>query len=191
MAHRPIGSENRSGTIDGAAPAPQSKATSRSRFPLGIPRRQAEDLVLEEAHRALAELEAGRKPRFGDPNEAAQRQTITERLAAIEERLAAPAPAKIGHNHPPEPIEADQASTTAEVRDASRAISQEVAKSKPDVAEVARRTTVLAGVARRLRAAGGGIADFGKRVKDKAQDKAAELVATTLVGGGCNATAGS
>lgn len=139
---------------------------------------------MEEAHRALAELEAGRKPRFGDPNEAAQRQTITERLAAIEERLAALAPAKIGHNHPPEPIEADQASTTAEVRDASRAISQEVAKSKPDVAEVARRTTVLAGVARRLRAAGGGIADFGKRVNDKAQDKAAELIATTLVGGG-------
>lgn len=61
---------------------------------------------------------------------------------------------------------------------------EEVAKSKPDVAEVARRTTVLAGVARRLRATGGGVAGFGKRVKDKAQDKAAEIVATAIVGGG-------
>lgn len=163
-----------------ASAARQIEAIRRDRDPAP----EADVLVLEEAHRALAELEAGRKPRFGDPNEAAQRQTIIERLAAIEERLAALAPAKIGHNHPPEPIEADQASTTAEARDASRSIAQEVAKSKPDVAEVARRTTVLAGVARKLRTAGGGVTDFGKRVKDKAQDKAAEIVATAVVGGG-------
>ncbi|WP_191082771.1 hypothetical protein [Roseococcus microcysteis] len=148
------------------------------------PAPEADVLVSEEAQRALVELEAGRKPRFGDLNEIAQRQTIIERLAAIEERLSALAPAKIGHNQPPEPIEADQVSPILEARDASRTIAVEVAKAKPDVAEVARRTTILAGMARKLRAAGGGVADFGKRVKDKAHDKAAEIVATAVVGGG-------
>ena len=85
-------------------------------------------LVSEEAQRALVELEAGRKPRFGDLNEIAQRQTIIERLAAIEERLSALAPAKIGHNQPPEPIEADQVSPILEARDASRTIAVGPAK---------------------------------------------------------------
>lgn len=148
------------------------------------PAPDADVLVLEESHRVLAELGAGRKPRFGDPNEAAQRQTIIERLAAIEERLAALAPAKIGHNHPPESIDAGAEPTIDnEAQGASRAIAEEIAKPKPDVAAVARRTTILAGAARRLRAAGAGVASFGKRVKDKTQDKAAEIVATTVVSG--------
>lgn len=70
------------------------------------------------------------------------------------------------------------------VATANRRCSNSARSTKPDVAEVARRTTVLAGVARKLRTAGGGVTDFGKRVKDKAQDKAAEIVATAVVGGG-------
>ena len=145
----------------------------------------AAEQALEEAHRVLTALEAGQKPRFGDPNEAAQRQTIHDRLTAIEERLAALVPAKIGHNQPPEPIESEVSATDAkEVRDASQAIAREVAKTEPNVVEVARRTTILASVAQRMRLAGGGAARFGKQVKEKAQDKAAEIVATAVLGSG-------
>ncbi len=89
--------------------------------------------------------------------------------------VAALAPPQIGHNHPPGPVEAETpAGVAKEVQDASRAISREVAKRRPDVAEVARRTTVLAGAARRLRAAGTAAASFGKQVTAKVKDKAAE-----------------
>lgn len=44
--------------------------------------------------------------------------------------------------------------------------------------------TVLAGAARRLLKTGGGPPAFGKRVKDKAWDKAAEIVAPALIRGG-------
>ncbi len=99
--------------------------------------------------------------------------------------VAALAPPQIGHNHPPGPVEAETpAGVAKEVQDASRAISREVAKRRPDVAEVARRTTVLAGAARRLRAAGTAAASFGKQVTAKVKDKAAEAAAAAVAGGG-------
>jgi hypothetical protein len=145
----------------------------------------ADTRALAEARRALAALDTGAKPRFGDPNEAEQRQAIIERLAAIEARLAALAPPQIGHNHPPEPVEAEApAGPVKDARDASRAIAQEVSKRRPDVAEVARRTTVLAGAAQRLRAAGAAAAGLGKQVADKVKDKAVEAAAAAVAGGG-------
>jgi putative restriction endonuclease len=141
--------------------------------------------ALTEAKRALTALDAGAKPRFGDPNEAEQRLAILERLAAIEARLVALTPPQIGHNNPPESMEADTPTGAAkQVQDASKAIAIEVSKNKPDVAEVARRTTVLAGAARRLRAAGAAATGFGKQVTDKVKDKAAEIAATAAVGSG-------
>ena len=145
----------------------------------------ADTRALTEARRALAALDAGAKPHFGDPNEAEQRRAIIERLAAVEARLAALTPPQIGHNHPPEPVEAEApAGPMKDARDASRAIAQEVSKRRPDVAEVARRTTVLAGAARRLRAAGAAAAGLGKQVTDKVKDKAVEAAAAAVAGGG-------
>jgi hypothetical protein len=143
----------------------------------------ADDQAKDEANQVLAEIKIGRQPRFGDLNEAAQRETIIQRLAAIEARLAAMAPAKIGHNQPPEPIEVEGSGNAEEAQGSSKAIAEEIAKPKPDVAEVARQTTVLASVARRMRTAVRSVAGLGKRVKEKAEEKAVDLAAGAIVGG--------
>jgi putative restriction endonuclease len=139
-----------------------------------------------EAARVTTRMEKGQSPHFGDVNEVKQRRTILDRLEALEKHvgIGIQEPAKIGHNHPPEPIDSEAApATRSAIMDAAHAISDEVAKPLPGVAKVATQTTVLAKIARGLRAAQNEAIEFGKKTKQKVVDIVAGAAAMTIVGG--------
>lgn len=140
-----------------------------------------------EAERVLSRLRDGQRPIYGDANEVKQRKTILERLETLERHIgiATTAPPEMGHNHPPEPIDDDVARQAyRDISNASDAISTEIAKRSPRLDEVASKTSVLSKVSKGFRATAKEAVEFVKRVKDKARDKAVEIVIGSIVTGG-------
>ncbi|UXT39761.1 hypothetical protein FY137_00570 [Agrobacterium tumefaciens] len=124
-------------------------------------------------------------PHFGTLAEQAQRRTLLDRLTALEQELEAIKPqlGKIGHNNPPEAIGSEPETIASEITEATETIRAELVKPQPDVPVVARGASVLQRIWRMLRAVGGEAGKLGGAVKDKARDKAAELIVSSVVGG--------
>lgn len=122
---------------------------------------------------------------FGSAAEQAQRRTVLDRLTALERELVAIKPqlGMIGHNNPPETLAPDPEVLAGEISDAASIIRNEIAEEQPDVTAVARGASALQRIWKMLRAARDEAAEFAKAVKEKARDKAAEMVVAALGGG--------
>lgn len=123
---------------------------------------------------------------LGNTAEQAQRRAILDRLTALEREIEAIKPqlGMMGHNNPPEALAPDPEVLAGEIADATSTIRTELAEEQPDVAAVARSASALQRISKMLLAARKAAGKFAGSVKDKAQDKAAELVVTAAVGGG-------
>jgi len=123
---------------------------------------------------------------FGNAAEQAQRRSVLDRLTALEREIEAIRPqlGMMGHNQPPEAMAPDPALLAGEITDAAATIRAELAEQQPDVAAVARGASALQRIWKMLRAARGEAGKFAGAVKDKAREKAAEIVAGAVIGGG-------
>ncbi|WP_145145491.1 hypothetical protein [Roseomonas gilardii] len=131
-----------------------------------------------------ARLREGRKPRLGDVNERKQRRTILARLEKLEQR-AGIVPPQIGHNNPPEDLDPEVAVVRPEdVVASSQKITEQLEKNQPELGEILTETTFLSKVASRLKSTQVAAKSFAKSMKDKAQEKAAELAIGALLAGG-------
>jgi hypothetical protein len=101
----------------------------------------------------MAMADPARSHRLGHVEELAERQSVLDRLAALERELEdlRPRLVMIGHNNPPEPMVPDEQVLADELAEASAAIRDELAQVEPDVVEVAKRATTLQRVASLLR----------------------------------------
>lgn len=122
---------------------------------------------------------------LGSAAEQAQRRTVLDRLTALEREIEAIKPqlGMMGHNNPPEALAPDPEILAGEISDAAATIRNELAEGQPDVAAVARGASALQRIWKVLRAAREEAGKFAGAVKEKARDKAAELV-VAVVGGG-------
>lgn len=122
---------------------------------------------------------------FGSAAEQAQRRTVHDRLTALEREIEAIKPRLVmmGHNNPPEALAPDPEILADEISNAAASIRNELAEGQPDVAVVARGASVLQRIWKMLRAAREETGKFATAVKEKARDKAAELVVAAVGGG--------
>ncbi len=122
---------------------------------------------------------------LGSAAERIQRRTVLDRIAALEREIEAIKPqlGMMGHNHPPEAMERDPEILSREISEAAATVRTELAKERPDVAAVGRGATTLQRIWKMLRAVGDEASKLGGAVKEKARDKAAELVVATVGGG--------
>jgi hypothetical protein len=102
----------------------------------------------EELDFITAQLEGGLKPTYGDRQELAIRETITDLVAQLDQRLRALPHGGIGHNRPPLDEGGQQPTAIDEAREAGKVIGTELAKAEPDALQVAKSVS-------RLRVAGG------------------------------------
>lgn len=122
---------------------------------------------------------------LGSAAEQAQRRMVLDRLTALEREIEAIKPqlGMMGHNNPPEALAPDQEILAGEISDAAATIRTELADEQPDVAAVARGVSALQRIWKMLRAARDEAGKFAGAVKEKARDKAAELVVAAVGGG--------
>jgi putative restriction endonuclease len=122
---------------------------------------------------------------FGSAAEQAQRRTVLDRIAALEREIEAIKPqlSMMGHNHPPEAMEADPEILTREISDAAATVRTELARAQPDIAAVGRGAAILQRISKMLRATREEASKLAGAVKEKARDKAAELVVASIGGG--------
>lgn len=122
---------------------------------------------------------------LGSAAEQAQRRTVLDRLTALEREIEAIKPqlGMMGHNNPPEALAPDPEILAGEISDAAATIRTELAEEQPDVVAVARGVSALQRIWKMLRAARDEAGKFAGAVKEKARDKAAELVVAAVGGG--------
>ncbi len=122
---------------------------------------------------------------LGSAAERAQRRTVLDRLTALEREIEAIKPqlGMMGHNNPPEALAPDAEILAGEISDAAATVRTELAEKEPDVAAVAQGASALQRIWKMLRTAREEAAKFAGAVKDKARDKAAELVVAAMGGG--------
>lgn len=122
---------------------------------------------------------------LGSAAERAQRRTVLDRLTALEREIEAIKPqlGMIGHNNPPEAMAPDPEILAGEISDAAATVRTELAEEQPDVAAVARGASTLQRIWKMLRTAREEAGKFAGVVKEKARDKAAELVVAAIGGG--------
>lgn len=123
-------------------------------------------------------------PSYGDENELAQRQTIIERVEALEREIKRfkPADAKMGHNLPPEAMETEVPSAVLDDLTASAsALKKELSKPTPDVPEISKHADILRRAAGAFRSLQTEVSKFGEKLKEKAKDKAAEMIITGVI----------
>jgi len=122
---------------------------------------------------------------LGSAAEQAQRRMVLDRLTALEREIEAIKPqlGMMGHNNPPEALAPDPEILAGEISDAAATIRTELAEGQPDVAAVARGVSALQRIWKMLRAARDEAGKFAGAVKEKARDKAAELVVAAVGGG--------
>lgn len=139
-----------------------------------------DDPILDEA------AEGQREFRIGNSAEIDQRRNVLERLEALEREMAQlrPVSAGRGHNRPPEllPVEAEAAAE--EIEKVSSNIRSELEKPTPGVANVARAGKFLRWVVTSVKAVTTEAGKIGQKIKEKARDRAAELVIGGIVSGG-------
>lgn len=143
------------------------------------------DARLSELSGYVDLAESGATPILGTREELAERRAILERLAALEKEISEirQQPGMIGHNRPP-PDEGTEEANVAEVADAAREMGQELERSEPRPAEVARRATVMERVAAAWRALRKEAVKTVGQLKDELKERAVGAAATTIVGGG-------
>lgn len=122
---------------------------------------------------------------FGTAAELRQRQSVLERLAALERELEAVRPhiPMMGHNQPPEALASDPGLLVERIRHASEVIQTELAEEKPDPQAVARGATTLQRMAILLRTARDEAKKLGNEIKEKAREKIAAGVVAAVGGG--------
>jgi len=122
---------------------------------------------------------------LGSEAEQAQRRMVLDRLTALEREIEAIKPqlGMMGHNNPPEALAPDPEILAGEISDAAATIRTELAEGQPDVVAVARGVSALQRIWKMLRAARDEAGKFAGAVKEKARDKAAELVVAAVGGG--------
>lgn len=132
---------------------------------------------------ALASPE--RAHHLGSAAEQAQRRMVLDRLTALEREIEAIKPqlGMMGHNNPPEALAPDPEILAGEISDAAATIRTELAEVQPDVAAVARGVSALQRIWKIVHAARNEAGKFAGAVKEKARDKAAELVVAAVGGG--------
>lgn len=139
-----------------------------------------EDPILDEA------AEGEREFRIGHPAEINQRRGVLERLEALEREIAQlrPVSAGRGHNRPPELLPAEAEAAAEEIDKVSANIRSELEKADPNAASVARGGKFLRWLVTSIKAVRTEAGKVGQKIKEKARDRAAELVVGGIVSGG-------
>lgn len=121
---------------------------------------------------------------FGSAAEHEQRRTVLERLAALEREIEAIKPqlGLMGHNNPPETLQPDPEVLAAEITESAAIIRTELTKKEPDVGAVGRGAAVLQRIWKLLGAVHYEAVKFAGVVKEKAREKAAEMVVGGVIG---------
>jgi hypothetical protein len=135
--------------------------------------------ISDEVSRIQEIAQSKLSPSYGDENELAQRQTIVERVEALEREIKRfkPADAKMGHNLPPEAMETEAPSAVLDDLTASAsALKKELSKPSPDVPEISKHADILRRAAGAFRSLQTEVSKFGEKLKEKAKDKAAEMI---------------
>jgi hypothetical protein len=138
----------------------------------------------DEASQIQAIVRSKLSPSYGDENELAQRQTIVERVEALEReiRRLKPADAKMGHNLPPEAIEIEAPSVVLDdLTVSATALKKELSKPTPDAPEISKHASILRRVAASFRTLQTEGSKFGERLKEKVREKAAESIITSVI----------
>jgi hypothetical protein len=120
---------------------------------------------------------------FGSREEREQRSLVLERLDVVERQIRelVSQPGARGHNNPPELIAED---AVAPLIEATQEIREELAKPAPNLTVIGRNATFLGQIQRTVSKGFTEAGKFAGQVKDKAQDKMAELIGGVLLGAG-------
>lgn len=125
-------------------------------------------------------VRAGQDVNLGDATERAQRDTVLDRLTALEREIEAIKPqiGMMGHNRPPEAIE-------SELDDAASTLRREMVAKAPDAGAVAKSAGVMQRIWKALRSVRDESSHFVSEVAKKTREKAAD----TVIGIGLGAAA--
>jgi hypothetical protein len=124
-----------------------------------------------------------RTPRFGTPRERAQRRSVLQRLEELERELEKlrPTADRRGHNKPPELLQTDDSGIVDDIKAASKDLRGELSKPAPGLAKIGKGAKALLRISKAFKTARTEASAIAKTTKDKARERAAELVITVAM----------
>lgn len=137
-----------------------------------------DDAVLDDAINGRGDY------RFGNSDEMMQRQSVLARLAALEREVASLRPEVVGrgHNRPPEMLPTEDEALAGQINEAAGLIRTEIDKPEPNMAKVGLGAKFLRWLSKSWSAIKTEAGEFGRKLKEKSSERAADLVIGGLIG---------